>query len=57
MTDPYWPWWAAITFFMSGAFSAWILTINRRPGHVECPNCDTWVRTKAIREHWKVCAS
>lgn len=57
MADAYWPWWAVITFFMSGAFSAWVLTISRRPGHVECPNCGQYIRVRHVREHWKACAS
>jgi hypothetical protein len=57
MSDPYWPWWAVILFFSSGAWCAWLATIAHRPGHVECPNCDAWVRTNQMREHWKVCVS
>ena len=57
MGDPYWPWWAVITFFMSGALSAWILTANRRPAHVPCPNCKDWVHVKSLRDHWKLCLS
>ena len=57
MDDAYWPWWAAITFFLSGAFSAWVLTVARRPGHVDCPNCGAWVRTREMQAHWKECTA
>lgn len=57
MDDGYWPWWAAITFFMSGAFSAWILTMGRRPDYVECPDCGLHIRSRKFREHWKACLS
>ncbi|WP_315637308.1 MULTISPECIES: hypothetical protein [Microbacterium] len=57
MSDPYWPWWAVIVFFMSGAFSAWIMTISNRPKEVDCPNCDAHLRVSDLRAHWKVCMS
>lgn len=55
MSDPYWPWWAVITFFMSGWFSAWVLTVSRRPSRVECPMCSHDVPVRKLREHWKAC--
>lgn len=55
MNDPFWPWWAVITFFSSGAFSAWVATISRRPSHVHCPMCDGYVQVRVLREHWKEC--
>lgn len=57
MSDPYWPWWAVITFFMSGWFCAWILTVSRRPKHIECPNCENYVTVTKFRAHWKECLS
>lgn len=57
MTDPYWPWWAVITFFASGAFSSWIIIASLRPPSVDCPNCHRYVRTRTLRDHWKVCIS
>lgn len=55
MSDPYWPWWAVITFLMSGAFSAWVLTASRRPSRVGCPMCGHDVPVRKLREHWKAC--
>lgn len=55
MNDPYWPWWAVIPFFMSGAFSSWVLTVGQRPKRVECPMCGNHITTWKLREHWKEC--
>jgi hypothetical protein len=57
MSDAYWPWWAVFTFFGSGAFSAWLLTVACRPDHVDCPHCDLPIRSRDFRAHWKACLS
>ena len=55
--EPYWPWWAVLTFFGSGAFCAWVWTIGRRPSRVDCPHCEEPVRVARFRDHWKACLS
>lgn len=57
MSDPFWPWWAVITFFGSGMAWGWLLTLRRRPDYVECPDCGTQVRSHHFRDHWKACLS
>jgi len=57
MSDPYWPWWAAITFWVSGAFCAWLFAIVKRPDRVECPDCGHSIRTRDFLAHWKACLS
>lgn len=57
MSEAYWPWWAAITFFLSGAFSTWFVLATLRPSRVDCPNCHRYVKTRTLRDHWKVCLS
>lgn len=39
MGEPYWPIWAVVPFMLSGAFSAWLVTVARRPARTTRPNC------------------
>lgn len=55
MSEPYWHWWAIITFFASGAFCGWIWTIAYRPARIVCPHCEHHVKVRTFRDHWKEC--
>jgi hypothetical protein len=50
-------WWALPLWWASGAFCAYLVATVRRPDRVECPDCDTSVRSREFRAHWKKCLS
>ena len=57
MGEPYWPIWAVIPFVLSGAFSAWLVTVARRPARTTRPNCGRYAKVVTLRDHWKECMS
>ena len=55
MSEPIYPWWMAIWFFVTGGGTAWLFAIATRPGSVQCPNCEMYVKNRQLRDHWKAC--